>query len=121
MANFFVSSHCRTCYKGRQLDAAWRRSRFNTLRPLIFKISPEVYRQAEEHQATVLLEKTAIEEDFTLPDVFKLGLTEEDIKIFRVLRRKTYPPVSALGQPKGHTSFDSIQPQSRSPPADLPA
>ena len=88
MSNFIISSRCRMCYKGRQLDAAWRRSRFNTLLPLISKISPEVYRQAEEHQATVLLKKTAIEDEFTLPDVFRLGLTKEDIKIFRALHRK---------------------------------
>ena len=88
MSNFFFSSRCRTCFKGRQLDASWRRSRFNILLPLLSKFSPEVYRQAEEHQASVLLEKTAIEDDFTLLDVFKLGLTEEDRTIFRALRRR---------------------------------
>ena len=87
MAIFFITSRCRTCCKRRRLDAAWRRSRFNTVLPLITKIFPEAYRQAEEHQATVLLEKTAIEDEFTLPDVYKLGFTEEGIKIFRALRQ----------------------------------
>ena len=87
MVNFFASSRCRTCYKGRKLDAAWRRSRFNTVLPIIAKISPDAYRQAEEHQATVLLEKTAIEDEFTLPDIFKLGFSEEDSLIFKALRR----------------------------------
>ena len=86
MTNFFVSSRCRTCYKGRTLDAAWRRSRFNTVLPIIAQISPEAYRQAEEHQATVLLEKTAIEDDFALPDIFRLGFSEEDVKIIWALR-----------------------------------
>ena len=88
MSYFFVSSRCRTCYKGRKLDAAWRRSRFNTLLPLLAKISPEVYRQAEEHQATLLLEKTAIEDNFALPDNFKLGFSEDDKKIILALRGK---------------------------------
>ena len=87
MANFFASSRCRTCYKGRKLDAAWRRSQFNTILPIIARISPEAYRQAEEHQATVLLEKTAIEDEFTIPDIFRLRFTEEDVKIFRALRQ----------------------------------
>ena len=87
MVNFLASSCCRTCYKGRKLDAAWRRSRFNTVLPIIAKISPDAYRQAEEHQAMILLEKTAIEDGFTLPDIFRLGFTEEDVMIFKALCR----------------------------------
>ena len=81
ISNFFASSRCQTCYKGRKLGAAWRKSRFNTILPIIARISPEAYHQAEEHQATVLLEKTAIEDDFALPDIFRLGFSEEDVKI----------------------------------------
>ena len=90
MANFFASSRCRTCYKGRKLDAPWRRSRFNTILPIIARISPKAFQKEEEHQATVLLEKTAIEDEFTLPDIFRLGFTEEDVKIFRALRRSEH-------------------------------
>ena len=88
MANLFVSSRCRTCYKGRQQDAAWRRSRFHPILPLLSKISPEVYCKVEEHQAIILLMKTAIEDDAPLPDTFKLGFTEEDIKIYNALSRR---------------------------------
>ena len=87
MSNFFASSRCRTCYKGRKLDAAWWKSRFNTILPIIARISPEAYRQAEEHQATTLLEKTAIEDDFALPDIFRLGFSEEDVKIIWALNK----------------------------------
>ena len=80
MTNFFASSRCRMCYKGRKLDAAWRRSRFNTILPIIARVSPEAYCQAEEHQATVLLEKTAIEDDFALPDIFHLVFKKKTSK-----------------------------------------
>ena len=137
MSHFFASSRCRTCYKGRKLDAAWRRSRFNTLLPLLAKISPEVYRQAEEHQATLLLEKTAIEDHFALPDCFKLGFSDEDKAIIMALRgnraegiykrtfsfrqnQYSYPFIPSVGKPKGHTSTGNFQLESRGTSANSP-
>ena len=47
MVNLFLSSRCRTCYRGRQQDAAWKRSRFHTLLPSHLSVSalgqPERY------------------------------------------------------------------------------
>ena len=31
ITSLYTSSRCRSCYRGRQMDAAWRRSRFDTL------------------------------------------------------------------------------------------
>ena len=88
MTNLLVSSRCRTCYRGRFQDSTWRRSRFLTLLPLLVQISPDGCRRAEEHQAIILLEKISLEDDGPLPNKYKLGLSEEDIKIYRALTQQ---------------------------------
>ena len=117
MANLFVSSQCRTCYKGRQKDAAWRRSCFHTILPLISKIS--------QYQATILLERTALDNDAPLPDVFKLGFMEEDVKIYNALRRQEclafQEELKSFQKSKGHTTFDGHQSQQCGTPANSPA
>ena len=87
MSNLFVSSRCRTCYRGRTQDPAWRRTRFRTLLPFLTSISPDAYRKADEHQAVALLERTSIEDDGPLPDKFKLGFSDDDVRIYRALTR----------------------------------
>ena len=87
MTNLFVSSRCRTCYRGRTQDPAWRRTRFRTLLPFLTSISPDAYKKAEEHQAIALLEKTSLDDDGPLPDKFKLGFSDDDIRIYRALTR----------------------------------
>ena len=87
MANLFVSARCRTCYRGQTQDPAWRRTRFRTLLPFLVHISPDAYRKAEEYQAIALLERTSLEDDGPLPDKFKLGFSDDDIRIYRALTR----------------------------------
>ena len=60
LTSLSVSSRCRTCYRGRHRNAAWRRSHFNILTTLLWEISPKAYGQAEEHQAVVFLERTQL-------------------------------------------------------------
>ena len=60
------------------MDAAWRRSRFNTLLPFVAEISMDLYKKAEDHQANVLLEKTTLIADGPRTDRYRLGLTPED-------------------------------------------
>ena len=87
MTNLFASSRCRTCYRGWTQDPAWRRNRFRTLLPFLTSISPDAYKKAEEHQAIALLEKTSLEDDGPLPDKFKLGFSDDDVRIYRALTR----------------------------------
>ena len=87
MVNLFASSRCRTCYRGRMQDPAWRRTKFHTLLPFLVPLSPDSYRKAEEFQAITLLERTSLTDDGPLPDKFRLGLTEDDIRIYRALTR----------------------------------
>ena len=82
MTNLFASSRCRTCYRGRTQDPAWRRTRFRTLLPFLTSISPDAYKKAEEHQAISLLEKTSLEDDGPLPDKFMLGFSDDDVRIY---------------------------------------
>ena len=58
ITSFYASSRCRTCYRGRQMDAAWRRSRFDNLLPFMAEVPHDSYKKAEDHQASILLEKT---------------------------------------------------------------
>ena len=85
ITSLFTSSRCRTCYRGRHMDAAWRRSRFNTLLPFMAEISMDLYKKAEDHQANVLLEKTALVADRPRTDRYRLGLTPDDQKKYSSL------------------------------------
>ena len=85
MVNLFSSSRCRTCYRGRMQDPAWRRTKLHTLLPFLVPLSPDSYRKAEEFQAITLLERTSLTDDGPLPDKFRLGLTEDDSWIYRAL------------------------------------
>ena len=88
MTNLFVSSRCRTCYRGRIQDLAWRRTKFRTLLPFLVHISPDAYKKAEEYQAIALLEKTSLKGDGPLPDKYRLGFSDDDVKIYSALTRK---------------------------------
>ena len=88
MTSIFVSSRCRTCYRGRIQDPAWRRTRFRTILPFLVPISPDSYRKAEEFQAIALLERTSLDDDGPAPDKFRLGLSEDDLKIYKALTRQ---------------------------------
>ena len=68
ITGLFVSSRCRTCYSGRQQSAVWRLSRFDMLVPIMSEVPNEVYKKAEDHQATTILNKTKIEADGPLSD-----------------------------------------------------
>ena len=85
MTNLFASTRCRTCYRGRTQDPAWKRTRFRTLLPFLVNISPDAYKKAEEHKAIALLERTSLEDDGPLPDKFKLGFSDDDVRIYRAL------------------------------------
>ena len=82
ITGLFVSSRCRTCYSGRQQSAVWRLSRFDTLVPIMSEVPNEAYKKAEDHQAITILNKTKIEADGPLSDQYKLGLSDDDKKIF---------------------------------------
>ena len=86
MTSLFTSSRCRTCYKGRHMDATWRRSRFETLLPFLSEIPLDSYRRAEDHQANVLLEKTALVADGPRTDKYLLGLSTEDQRLYASLQ-----------------------------------
>ena len=70
MTSLFASSGCRTCYRGRHMDAAWKRSRFDTLPPLLSEVPLDSYRKAEDHQANALLDKTGLVADGTRTDKY---------------------------------------------------
>ena len=78
MASLFASSRCKTCYKGRHMDAAWRRSCFETMLPFLSEVPLDSYRREEDHQANILLEKTALVADGPWTDKYHLGLSTED-------------------------------------------
>ena len=82
-----ASSRCRTCYCGRHQTAVWRLSRFDTLDPIMSEVPNEAYKKAEDNQAVTILEKTKMEADGPLLDRFKLGLSEDDKKIYATLTR----------------------------------
>ena len=87
ISSLFASSRCRTCYSGRHQTTAWRQSRFDNLAPLLCEVLHEAYKKAEDHQAVVILEKKKIEADGPPSDRFKLGLSEEDRRIYAALIR----------------------------------
>ena len=87
ISNLFASSRCRTCYSGRHQTAAWRWSRFDTLAPLLCEVPHEAYKKAEDYQAIIILEKTKIEADCPPSNRFKLGLSDEDRRIYAALTR----------------------------------
>ena len=87
ITGLFVSSRCRTCYGGRHQFAVWRLSRFDTLAPIMSEVPNEAYKKAEDNQAVTILEKTKIKADGPLSDQFKLGLSDDDKKIYAVLTR----------------------------------
>ena len=49
------------------------------------EVPNEAYKKAEDNQAVTILEKTRIEADGPLSDRFKLGLLEDDKKIYAAL------------------------------------
>ena len=83
--SLFTSSRCRTCYCGRHQTTIWIRSHFDTLAPLLCEVHKEAYKKAEDHQAVVILEKTKIDADAPPSDRFRLGLSEEDRRIYAML------------------------------------
>ena len=78
ITSLFASSRCRTCHRGRRMDAAWRHRRFETLLPFLSEVPSESYRRAEDHRAHVLLDKTALIADGPPIDKFRLGFNLED-------------------------------------------
>ena len=85
ITSLYASSRCRTCYRGRQMDAAWRRSRFDNLLPFMAEVPHDSYKKAEDYQASVLLEKTTLIPDGPRNDRYRLGLTLEDQKRYSSL------------------------------------
>ena len=85
ITSLFASSRCRTCHRGRRMDATWRLRRFETLLPFLSEIPAESYRRAEDHRAHVLLDKTALVADETVSDKFRLGFTLEDRRSYASL------------------------------------
>ena len=85
ITSLYASSRCRTCYRGRQMDAAWRRSRFDNLLPFLTEVPYDSYKKAEDHQASILLEKTALIPDGPRNDRYQLRLTFEDQKKYSSL------------------------------------
>ena len=63
MTSLFASYRCRSCYRGSHMDAAWRRRRFETLPPFLPEIPLDSCQRAEDHRASVLLDKTALVAD----------------------------------------------------------
>ena len=47
ISNLFTSSRCRTCHSRRHQGAAWRRSHFGTLAPLLCEVPHEAYKKAD--------------------------------------------------------------------------
>ena len=86
ITGLFVSSRCRTCYRGRRMDAAWRLRRFETLLPLLSEVPAESYRRAEDHRAHVLLDKTSLIADGPPMDKFRLGFTMDDRRVIHSVR-----------------------------------
>ena len=85
ITSLFVSSRCRTCYRGRRMDAAWRLRRFETLLPFLSEVPAESYRRAEDHRAHVLLDKTSLIADGPPMDKFRLGFTIDDRRVYASL------------------------------------
>ena len=87
ISSLFTSSRYRMCYSVWHQTTAWRRSRFDTLAPLLCEIPNEAYKKAEDHQAVVILEKTRMEVEGPPSDRYKLGLSEDDRRIYAALTR----------------------------------
>ena len=85
ISSLFASSRCRTCHKGRRMDAVWRLRRFESLLPYLSEVPLESYRRAEDHRAHVLLDKTALVADGTPMDRYNLGLTSDDRRLYAKL------------------------------------
>ena len=85
ISSLFASSRCRTCHKGRRMDAVWRLRRFESLLPYLAEVPLESYRRAEDYRANVLLDKTALIADGSPMDKYQLGLTSEDRKLYATL------------------------------------
>ena len=86
ITSLFTSSRCRTCYRGRRMDAMWRLRCFETLLPYLSEVPLESYRRAEDHRANVLLDKTALVSDGPLTDKHWLGLSTDDQRLYTSLR-----------------------------------
>ena len=85
ISSLFASSRCRTCHRGRKMDAVWRIRRFESLLPYLAEIPLESYRKAEDHRANVLLDKTALVAEGSPMDRYQLGLTSDDRKLYASL------------------------------------
>ena len=88
ITSLFASSRCRTCHRGRRMDAAWRYRRFETLLPFLAEVPAESYRRAEDHRAHVLLDKTSLVADGPPMDKFRLGFNSDD--------RRTYASLTSM-------------------------
>ena len=85
ITSLFASSRCRVCHRGRRMDAVWRIRRFETCLPYLAEVPLESYQRAEDYQANVLLDKTALIADGPLADKYHLGLTIEDKRLYLAL------------------------------------
>ena len=85
ISSLFASSRCRTCHKGRRLDAVWRLRRFESLLPYLAEVPLESYRRAKDYRANVLLDKTALVAEGSPMDKYQLGLTSEDRRLYASL------------------------------------
>ena len=85
ITSLFASSRCRTCHRGRRMDAAWRHRRFETLLPFLAEVPAESYRRAEDHRAHVLLDKTSLVADGPPMDKFRLGFNSDDRRTYASL------------------------------------
>ena len=86
MTSLFASSRCRSCYRGRRMDAAGRLRLFEMLLPYLIEVPLESYRRAEDHRANVLLDKTALVADGPRTDKYRLGLSAEEQRLYASLR-----------------------------------
>ena len=85
ISSLFASAHCRSCHRGRRMDAVWKLRRFKTLLPYLAEVPLESYRRAEDYQANVLLDKTALVADGPLADKYRLGLSSQDQRLYLTL------------------------------------
>ena len=86
ISSLFASSRCRPCFRGRRIDAVWQLRRFESILPYMAEIPLESYRRAEDYRANVLLDKTAPVADGPRTDKYRLGLSDEDQRLYASLR-----------------------------------
>ena len=79
ITSLFANSRCRSCYRGRLMDAAWRRRCLEMLLPYLDEVPSDSYRRAEDF-------KTALVADGPRTDKYRLGLSTEDQRLYASLR-----------------------------------